>query len=373
MQTIIFGGAFDPPHIEHLRICQEAIAEIGADKLVLVPTFNPPHKACASIDFELRVSMLQSLFQNVPFEVEISDFEKTSGFEKNYAAMVLPELVAQYGECYYLIGGDSLLDFDKWFEPKTILSTLPILVAGRKGENLSNVADVLTEKYGGKIRLLQTVGDDVSSSIVRANLLMGDSATISDGVMQIIKQQNLFHEYDSMIEKLKNRLSTEKFEHSKAVVRRAVDLNSKCRLHLDFEKVFLSALLHDNSKEMLDTTGISVPKDSIGSPVLHQFLGAERAKTDFGIDDEEILEAICVHTTAKPKMTTLDKLIFCADMISEDRNFYGMETLIESIYSNFEKGFLDCLEHSYNHVMSKGRTMYSLTKSAYDYYLGTKY
>ncbi|MDE6059909.1 MAG: nicotinic acid mononucleotide adenylyltransferase, partial [Clostridia bacterium] len=43
-RTLIFGGAFDPLHKEHVRICKAALEELGADKLVIVPTYQPPHK-----------------------------------------------------------------------------------------------------------------------------------------------------------------------------------------------------------------------------------------------------------------------------------------------------------------------------------------
>lgn len=70
--------------------------------------------------------------------------------------------------------------------------------------------------------------------------------------------------------------SAELYAHSVQAVMRAVDLNSRHNLRQDFDKVFLAALLHDNAKERPSADGLDVPSDSIGTPVLHQFLGAEK-------------------------------------------------------------------------------------------------
>lgn len=374
MQTIIFGGAFDPPHLEHKRICKEAIEEIGADRLVLVPTFLPPHKSKANIDFDTRVQMLNAMFEDFPYTYEISTFEKDSGLECNYAVDMLENLTKKYVNSYYLIGGDSLLDFDKWRDPDKILNTLPILVAGRKGSDLAYKADDLTEKFGGKIRLLETVGEDVSSTMAKTNLYLGDNSEIDDKVLEIIKEKHMFDKYRNVVEEIELRQTPELFNHSKAVVRRAVDLNSKHKLGLDFDKVFLAALLHDNSKQLIEryNAKYEIPKDAIGTPVLHQFLGAERAKYELGIDDEEVIYAIKYHTTAKADMTTFEKLIYCADMLSDDREYEGLDELVKLIYEDFEQGFLACLERSYRLVLAKNKGMYHLTEEAYQYYIVNK-
>lgn len=407
MQTIIFGGAFDPPHFEHKKICLGAMRECCADKLVLVPTYNPPHKGGAVIDFSLRVKMLEELFSDCDCNVEISEIEKEVyyGFNnqsenetydtnegnqgdkthniksniqsvstqtrvKNYSSDTLKVLASRYTDTAFLIGGDSLLALDTWHKPQEVLAVMPILVAGREGfNNLEEKAKELKEKFGGEIRLLKSVGAEVSSSLLKAKLYLGLEVPLDSKVKKVISDNHLFQEYRTVVEKLKGRQSPELFFHSLAVCLRAVDINVRMKLGLEFDEVFLASLLHDNSKEMLDCADIvGVPLDAIGTPVLHQFLGAQRAKSDFGIDNPRICDAIRYHTTAKAEMNTLEKLIYSADMLSEDRDFDGLNILLKQIYSDFEEGFFACLEHSYYHVLSKGRKMYPLTDEAYKFY-----
>ena len=70
----------------------------------------------------------------------------------------------------------------------------------------------------------------------------------------------------------------------------------------------------------------------------HPFLGAEVAKREYGVEDEEILEAIRWHTTGKPDMTVLDKIIFIADYIEPNRKkFDGLETARKLAYEDLDK------------------------------------
>ncbi|MDE7097345.1 MAG: hypothetical protein K2O47_07630, partial [Muribaculaceae bacterium] len=56
-KALIFGGAFDPPHKEHVAMCKSAMKELGADKLVIVPTYMPPHKDAGFLSFEERCEL----------------------------------------------------------------------------------------------------------------------------------------------------------------------------------------------------------------------------------------------------------------------------------------------------------------------------
>ena len=149
---------------------------------------------------------------------------------------------------------------------------------------------------------------------------------------------------------------------------RAVDLNSAHNLKQDFDKVFLAALLHDNAKQRPSLDGLNVPSDSVGTPVLHQFLGAEKAKRDFGVTDDDILNAIRYHTTAKPDMTVLEKLIYTADSTSYDREYDPIPELRRIVDENFENGFYVLLKWTYDKIIAKGKGIYPLTAEAMHYY-----
>ena len=98
---------------------------------------------------------------------------------------------------------------------------------------------------------------------------------------------------------------------------------------VDVKKAEIAALLHDCAKgfggqeqlQLCKKHGLTITEAEERNPfLLHAKLGAYLAKADYGIDDEEILDAIRWHTTGRPEMTQLDKIIYIADYIEPNRN-----------------------------------------------------
>jgi predicted HD superfamily hydrolase involved in NAD metabolism len=136
-------------------------------------------------------------------------------------------------------------------------------------------------------------------------------------------------------------------------------------LNLPFEQVFLAAALHDCVKKRpFDSNYVGyVPEDSIGTPVMHAFMGAAAAKKVYGITDKSVLDAIRYHTTGHADMTPLEKLIFLADMIED-----GVRELRQTAKGNFEAGFLLSVDMLYSHLLNKKTDIYPLTRECYNYY-----
>lgn len=367
-KTLIFGGAFDPPHIEHINICKAAMNALGADKLVIVPTYMPPHKNRGFLSFVQRSLLIEEAFRD--FDFVIDNIEEIKQ-KDNYTAINLPILKEKYGDIVYLIGGDSLQNFLTWYKPEEIVKVCPIAVCGRDGyENISKKIKEIEDKIGGEFIQINYSGQDVSSSMIKAKLLLGENPEeVPEGVLSIIKDYHFYEDYLWMVRKLKSYQTDELFEHSKYVVKRSVEFNSKHNLKQDFTKVFLAALLHDNAKQRPSLDGLYVPEDCIGTKVLHQFLGAEKAKRDFGIEDEEILNAIKYHTTAKADMTTFEKLIYTGDSLSDDRDYDPIPKLREIAIKDFDLGFKAILQHTYDKLTAEGRNIYPLTLEAVKFYL----
>lgn len=367
-KTLIFGGAFDPPHIEHVNMCKSAMRELGIDRLVIVPTYFPPHKGAGFLSFEDRISLIRTAFDGLDFVID--DIERVRE-KDNYSALVLPILKQKYGDIVYLIGGDSIEHLSTWYHPEQIVSTCPIAVCAREGfDDVKTSLTALKQKYGGEYIEINYMGADVSSSHIKAQLLLGEkSEGISDEVYRMIIDKGLFDNYKDMVERLKTYQTEELFEHSKAVVLTALELNSLHNLKQDFKKVFLACLLHDNAKQRPSVDGLNVPIDAVGTPVLHQFLGAEKARRDFGITDEDILSAIRYHTTAKADMTLLERLVYTADSLSFDRQYEPIPTLRDIAMKDFEDGFRAVLKYTYDKVLKKGGNMHPLTQEAKECYL----
>ena len=282
----IFGGTFDPPHKEHVRIAKEITEEFSMEELVFLPSGNSPHKS-PDTSFDVRNEMLRAALKGAfPIETIESTFH-----ERCYTYTVLPLLREKYGEIAFLMGGDSLLAFDRWRHPEEILKICPLIVVSRGEEDiaeLSAAAKRYTDLWGGDIRISERVhGEKVSSAVLRAKIALGmDVPQIEREVQEVISAHSLYREYEPYVTRVKGMLRDKRWLHTCGVVLAGLKINE--RVGLPFEKVFLGCLLHDCMKHT-DRINPGVPEDVIGTKVLHAFNGAEEARLAFGIEDKEIL------------------------------------------------------------------------------------
>lgn len=361
----IFGGAFDPVHCEHTAICEAVQRELKPDRLLLLPSFNPPHKKAELMSsIEDRLNLLNLIFK----KVEICNFEISSG-QINYTSQTLRHFSAPNTEILYVIGGDSMADFLSWHKPEEIcgLATLVVCHRANRQDDADKVITYIKQNFGAKVIELDYEGKDVSSTLIRYMVSLGRdiSGFIAPKVHEYIKTHKLYREYADLAERVRAALFEQTFFHSCNVALTALKINAK--LKLDNDKVFLAGLLHDIAKH--DSASYCVPKDALNTPVEHQFAGAIKAR-EFGVDCPDVLEAITYHTTGKAGMTQLMKLIYVADMISPERDFDGVETLRREVEEDFERGFVACLVHSYDYLIKtkSNADIYPLTTEAYLYY-----
>lgn len=373
-KTIVFGGSFDPVHVEHTNILKAAVRELCADKVIVVPTKNPPHKSASKTPFSDRAEMARIAFSTVSANVIVDDIENRND-GVNYSSDNLPVLEKKYGKFVYVIGGDSLLALESWHEPEFIVRNFEIAVFDREGyQSAKDKAAELNEKWNGKIRILEYVGKEVDSHTIRDRLMLkADVSGLDENVGRYIKSRNLYSEFFLCVDKAATYLDAKRLVHSKNTALVALSLNRNFCPKIDEDKVLLAGLLHDVGK-MYDKTELpkniinAIPSDSIGTPVQHQFVSAEIVKNDFHISDEDVLNAIRFHTTGRENMSRFEKLIYVSDLISYERNFQGVESLRKAVYNDFEEGFITCLTYSRDYVVETGRAVYPLTDKAINFY-----
>ncbi len=151
--------------------------------------------------------------------------------------------------------------------------------------------------------------------------------------------------YEEIKETLKKTLSNRRYTHSLGVADEARRLASL--YGADEDKAYLAGLLHDCAKETNEPVkrcrDLGVELDDImkiNKGLIHGPLGAEIARLDFRINDEEILGAIRWHTVGKTGMTLLEKIIYIADMTEENRDFDGVEELRKAVSSDLDAAIL---------------------------------
>ncbi|MCM1272517.1 MAG: bis(5'-nucleosyl)-tetraphosphatase (symmetrical) YqeK [Clostridium sp.] len=182
---------------------------------------------------------------------------------------------------------------------------------------------------------------------------------------------------EKMLIRLKGKINEKRFEHSLGVEYTAAAL---AMVHgANIEKARLAGLLHDcakglATKEKLEKArkhNIPINKIEEKNPdMLHAKLGAFYAKYKYDVDDEEILSAIAVHTTGKPNMTLLEKIIFVADYIEPNRkSLKDMEEIRKEAFTDLDQCIVHILQNTLIFLEQRGGDIDYMSKLTYNYYV----
>lgn len=195
IKTGIFGGAFNPPHNGHINLAKEAIEQLKLRKLLVIPTFESPHKATKLAPFEERAEMCRRAFSGISdkCEVEICEIERELG-GISYTINTLRALKKRYEDArfFLLIGGDMLFSFTEWFKYESILKECEVCAAARGGDSFSEMLEYATEI--GHIKVLPTNVVDISSTEIREKIQKGEDASewITEDVRGYIEEKGLY-------------------------------------------------------------------------------------------------------------------------------------------------------------------------------------
>ncbi len=337
----IMGGTFNPIHNGHIKIAQAAKSEYHLDKVIFLTSGNPPHKRDEAIlDAKIRHIMVKRAISGID-GFEPCDYE-VNRKEYSYSVNTLKHFkeVMPNDELFFIIGGDSLRDFHKWYQPQEILKLCTLLVYDRSGGVIDSpfAKPICGEKL------------DVSSTDVREKLKNGEdvSGLIPPAVLEFINKYNIYRKKLGQKEQLKTLLTPERYAHSLGVMETAVDL---AKIYgADVEKAKIAGLLHDCAKNLDDIydrcRDLEVDLDEFemkSPPLVHAKLGAEIAKIEFGITDSEILEAISWHTIGKENMSLLEKIVFVADLTEPGRTYPDAEPLRSLSRENLDLALYKCV------------------------------
>lgn len=187
----IFGGVFDPVHVGHISIAQSFLNSNVVQELIVLPSSVPPHKETADItSFHHRMEMLKLAFKRVE-NVRISDLE-TRLPSPSYTLQTISYLQENNpGALFYLcIGQDSLQTFTSWYQYKSILDRITLIVAERPGYNKHDIPEELLEKS------IFTDHRPVKISSTKIRKLAGYDLNIEgdlpDSVLEYIEKHNLY-------------------------------------------------------------------------------------------------------------------------------------------------------------------------------------
>lgn len=352
MKIGIYGGTFDPPHVGHGEIVSAALQSGLFDRLLILPSGNPPHKHGVT-DMRKRFDMTELAFGEI---AEVCDYEQSS--RPSYTVETVKHFYSVTGEKNVLIvGGDSFENFFNWYKPREILEYCDLAVFKRSNIDLSKALDGFKSEGRG-VWISPMDITDVSSTQLKVDLRFGKNVSnrVDKKVIDYIAENGLYSEYSAVIGKLRASLKPSRFEHTYRVVKKGMEMNGK--IGLDGEKVFMACLLHDCAKYIKPECRRFTPPSEMPDEVIHAFEGRLVAWMDYGVSDTEILDAIAYHCTGCDDMKPLDKLVYVADYIEEGRGSFA-----DPIRQTFEREGLDrAYEEAYE---STERFLYSSGKKAF--------
>lgn len=177
MKTGIFGGSFDPVHNGHVHAAKAFLEELRPDRMLIVPTFLPPHKDAPRLaPAEDRLAMCRIAFAGDP-RFAVSDLEIQRG-GPSYTSDTVEELAQRYpeDELLLLVGGDMLLSFEQWHNWHRIIEKAALVCAPRTWEEesaLTAKAGALMSE-GADVRILPIDVYEISSTQIRRKAREGE-------------------------------------------------------------------------------------------------------------------------------------------------------------------------------------------------------
>lgn len=379
MRIAIFGGSFNPPHKGHLRSALAAAEQLQADRFLIIPTYQPPHKELAegSPTPEQRLELCRLNFHSVR-NAEISDLE-IARQGRSYTSDTLRTLRGQNpdAEMFLLMGTDMFLTLDTWHEAAYILKyckPAPFQRSSEELDILQKKAAQLNQDYGTVSQIIDTEPFPASSTEVRALLTKRSGADLlTDEVYSYIVKNRLYAvsvSFEWLRGKGEMMLKPKRIPHVRGCEAEAVRLAE--RWGEDTELAREAAILHDCTKrealseqlKLCEKYGI-IPDglERVSEKLLHAKTGAEIARREFGAP-EAVASAIRWHTTGRAGMSRLEKIVYMADYIEPNRNFPGVDELRKLAYTDLDAAMRLGFEMSIEDVKSYGNPVHPDTLRA---------
>lgn len=387
----ILGGTFDPIHNGHLLLGQCAVDQLDLDFVLFVPSGQPPHKLDRpqQASVEQRLAMVKlAIKDRRRFLLSDADCRDDS---PSYTVNLLEKIQTEYptAELYFIMGADSLFQIEQWFQYRSIFNLCRLVVAKRNAQSddiLKTEIERLRSSYQAEIIELIFPGADISSSYIRAHYdkpaYLQD--IIPEAVYRYIGRQGLYHlvkqpigfSYIDLLPVVQDTLSQKRLMHVMGVVYTAAALAN--RHDVDREAAMTAALLHDFAKELSATQLLALahryelpvrPVEEQHPYLLHGAVAAALSKDQFGIDNEDILNAMRYHTTGRPAMSRLEKIIFLADYIEPLRtHMREPECTRELAMDDLDTAVYMVTKETLTHLRETGRPIDEMTVLTYEYY-----
>lgn len=194
----IMGGTFNPIHLGHLIVAENAYEELELDEVLFIPCGMPYLKDTKEVlDPKVRIALVgEAIDDNPHFAMSTMEVDR-GGNSYSYETIEELRRVNPEIEYFFLVGADSLFSIEEWKHPEKIFAQVTVAVAIRNGytpEGLDEKIKALEEKYGTKILKLPCRSVDISSTQIRERVKAGKSIRymVRYKTEQVIRKNRLY-------------------------------------------------------------------------------------------------------------------------------------------------------------------------------------
>ena len=200
MRIGILGGTFNPIHLGHLLIAENAFEQFKLDRVNIMPAYISPFKIDTKVlDKEHRKKIIElSIADNPHFVMDPREIDSDS---ISYTYLTLSDMKANNpeDEFFFILGADSLKTIKNWRNPQIIFDNATVLAAVRDNDDIDDLkcyADELKALFNGNVGFIKTPTYDVSSTDIRRRIASGESVRymICDAAIEYITDNNLYKE-----------------------------------------------------------------------------------------------------------------------------------------------------------------------------------
>ncbi|GAA0353995.1 bis(5'-nucleosyl)-tetraphosphatase (symmetrical) YqeK [Bacillus horti] len=179
---------------------------------------------------------------------------------------------------------------------------------------------------------------------------------------------------EEMLQAVKDQMPEKRYIHTLGVVQAAKELAG--RYGVDPYEAEIAAIFHDYAKFRDESEMVKIIKHTADIPndlldyhkeLWHAPVGAQLVQKEIGIEHKDILNAIRFHTTGRPGMSLLEKVVCLADYIEPGRKFIGLEEVRELALKDIDRALALALSNTIQFLQQQGQEVYPLTISAYEF------
>ena len=380
----LMGGSFNPIHCGHVALARAALESGRVERVLFLPTGNPPHKKEGLADKFDRLRMVELAVEHEAGMAVCREEIDRDGVI--YTVDTLAALKRKMPDCTltYLIGADTLRALGTWRRVETVIERCKFLVMMREGETREEVIRLagLWTQRGAQIDFLDARKMDISSTQIREQIQKGlpFERLVPQAVADYIHEHGLYgaktgmelkrSKREKMEYRLKKELDAARYAHTLGVEQTAREMARQ--FGEDEEKAALAGLLHDCAKCLPLSQMVKAAKDEKLDPVMkeskalmHAVAGMHLAQDVYDVHDPEVLGAIRWHTTGHANMTRLEKIVYLADMIEPNRKPYpGLKALRKLCMTDLDEAMHMALRMSLDHVREQGKPLHPDTMAA---------